>query len=174
MQPSRKKLDASGSVADLLFSVEMLAAQAMFTHATCLANFSLSPEKMLLFEGRFGWFLFAAAVGLRGREEKETEERKSEVIETGMQANNAFHSKYPITLTYWGIMGAGNVDEPPLIAPGIGLGRSGGGGGSRVPNEFVGFIGACCFRCRFGLTGRFLGGEAFIVCKELAVFTDDP
>ena len=67
-----KELDASVWVAPLLFVVEMLAALATVTHATCLANFSFSPEKMLLFIGIFGWFLFAPAIDLRGRwEERE-------------------------------------------------------------------------------------------------------
>ena len=59
--------------------------------------------------------------------------------------------------TYCGIIGAGNVAELPLIAFGTGLGRSGGGGASRVPNAvFGGFAGACCFRAVYGLGGRFL------------------
>jgi hypothetical protein len=62
-----------------------------------------------------------------------------------------------LRITYWGIIGAGKVDEFPPNTLGIGLGRVGGNGGSRVTNEFVvGFAGACCFRWRFGLAGRFL------------------
>lgn len=51
----------------------MLAAQATVTHATCLANFSFRPEKMLIFIGIFDWFLFAPAIDLRGRWEREKE-----------------------------------------------------------------------------------------------------
>jgi hypothetical protein len=49
------------------------------------------------------------------------------------------------------------VEEFPLNPLGTGLGRDGGCGGSRVTNElFVGLVGACIFRGKFGLDGRFL------------------
>ncbi len=61
-------------------------------------------------------------------------------------------------ITYWGTIGAGKAVEFPPNAFDDEFGRiGGGGGGSRVIIEFgFGFIGACCFRCVFGLTGRFL------------------
>lgn len=60
-------------------------------------------------------------------------------------------------ITYWGTIGAGKADEFPPNVLGWKFGRNGGGGGSRVIIVFVtGFIGACCFRCVFGLGGRLL------------------
>lgn len=51
-------------------------------------------------------------------------------------------------------MGAGSVAE---FAFGTGLGRSGGGGASRVASGLIGgFIGAGCLRELNGLGGRFL------------------
>ncbi len=62
-------------------------------------------------------------------------------------------------ITYWGIIGAGKPPaEFPPNALGGAFGRNGGGGGaSRIANEFeAGFIGACCLRSVFGLGGRLL------------------
>ena len=57
-------------------------------------------------------------------------------------------------------MGAGNVEELLPNPPGIGLGRSGGGGGSRDENPVgVGLGGAGCLRDGFGLGGRFLNNK---------------
>ena len=52
------------------------------------------------------------------------------------------------------MIGAGNVEEYPPYAFGVGLGRVGGMGGSRVVNEL--FVGACGFGCRLGLAERVL------------------
>jgi hypothetical protein len=54
-------------------------------------------------------------------------------------------------------MGVGKLAGFPPSGLGTELGRNGGGGGSRVKTEFeVGFIGAGCFRCGFGLGERLL------------------
>ena len=59
-------------------------------------------------------------------------------------------------ITYWGIIAVGKFGLPPIWF-GCTFGRNGGWGGSRDNNEFgTGFIGACCFRWGFGLTGRAL------------------
>jgi len=53
-----------------------------------------------------------------------------------------------------------------LKTPGIGLGRDGGIGGSRVANELpIGLVGACVFIILPGLDGRFLENR-----KESIVF----
>lgn len=66
-------------------------------------------------------------------------------------------------------MGAGNVEELPPKAFGIGLGREGGMGGSRLTKEFVGgLIGAGALRMPPGLAGRFLQRGSCIGCFVLS------
>ncbi len=78
-------------------------------------------------------------------------------------------------ITHWGIIGGGKVDEFPPNELGIGLGRVGGNGGSRIPYEFVGgFKGAGCFRPRFGLDGRFLENNNKLLNKQSVFFTYPP
>jgi len=136
------------------------------THAICLANFWFNSEKILFdaddddgFEGGLGLTIA-----------KQNKNTNTWLI--NMHSQWIFEHRYRTKRTrrqedtYWGIIGAGKVEELPLKTPGIGLGRDGGIGGSRVANELpIGLVGACVFIILPGLDGRFLENR-----KESIVF----